>query len=1576
MPVELGFVNVANGNLHMEIPLAGPAQRGSLQVGERLVYDSRIWKIDDTGTWSPTNVPNAQLGWRFLSGAESGAAAQIGVSHRCDTINPTTYTVFTGFTWTQPDGTVRNFSPILTERDPNLCDTGNIPNSDALADDGSGYHMYVTNFTSKRVVAPDGTQVYPTWQDANGNSFSTDGNGNLIDTLGRTPVAKSSDASHNYYDILTSKGTTQRVTVNLNTYIVGTAFNQSGILEYSASLTAPASVQLPDGSIYQFGYDSYGELTSVTLPTGGTVSYAYNNFTDAYGNINRWINTRDSGGGHWVYSGPTVLPVSNCQAGSQQCQQVTVTKPSLDTTIYTFSMNNGAWNSLAQYNDHVSGSTLATINTTYDLSQVCNGCSGAGYVRAVTTTTTLSTVGGGSLTKQTQYSYDNPMYGNVTDIKQWNFYTGSPSPTPDRETVLAYSSSDPTYVAKNILNRPTDVITRQSGVQIAETKYVLDTATSLMSVTGIQNHDDTNFGTGNTSRGNVTQIQQWNGSAFINTATLTYDTTGQLQQSLDVTGANPTTFSYSDSFYNDNGANPPAAIAPPLPTNAYLTSVNLPIIGTQTIAYYLGSGNVAFATDQNNARTYSHYVDSLDRISQVSDAGGGWALFTYASQTQQDSYLSLTDTTPATTCTSCRHDQILLDSLGRMQQSIVVSDPDGQVKVDTTYDANSRVNSASNPYRSASDSTYGLTGMSYDGLDRVIKITEPDNGQPDNNVITTAYGPTAGSAAQLCGNGLGYPSVTTDEAGKKRQLWSDGFDRLIEVDEPDSAGNFTIATCYQYNASTASTQVVVTQRGGDPNSADWRVRTFNYDALGRLTTATTPESGTTSYFYTTAAGGFCAGAQSLVCRRTDARGITTTYSYDALNRITGKNYSDGTAVVTYSYDQSSYNGLTITNGKGRRTGMSDGSGQTAWSYDVMGRVLTKRQTIAPAGSGLTSMTNNISYTYNLDGSVATMTYPSGRTITYGYNNALQATSLVDNATSIYRNFVTNAHYAAPGALASATHGDGITDSNSFNKRVQPVSFLTTSSTQTLLSYSYSYDQSGHNNGSVVQMINNLTGTRNPGNNRSLAFTYDQLNRLQTAGTIAGAGTPWSTTYSYDAWGNLYQKSTTGPGEPSVGPLTVDVHNRLNTAAYTYDAAGNLTFDGKDHLNFDAENQVHPVSGLQYYYDGDGHRVAKSDGSRWWYDDAFNAISSADVSNTIKRDFIFFNGARIAYVSVSSGDSHYFLTDHLGSPHVIANGSGSVVSWEADYFPYGGEIPISNADNLSLLYLFTGYAYDSETGDYYADFREQSSTLGRFFSPDPVSGDPTDPQSWNMYSYVENDPINGTDPFGLCDPNSKDYDTCVEKHPSDLPRLGGQNCNIEGMPAPCSLAWNILSAGAGYPSELTPARGKYAGCYWGPNEELICPTFAPLRRLSSTLQSPSKDEVPQNPCNHAGRNPDPSAWAAIGAATKNNPLTTTYDFYKGFSIGGYLDAQPLASGNAIERAAYGNYVFGAYMSAAGFPLSVTLAGADAIAYKHKLSNPEQYKARAMDPTYGSLPAANVANITAGYNAQRNGTLCHK
>jgi len=96
---------------------------------------------------------------------------------------------------------------------------------------------------------------------------------------------------------------------------------------------------------------------------------------------------------------------------------------------------------------------------------------------------------------------------------------------------------------------------------------------------------------------------------------------------------------------------------------------------------------------------------------------------------------------------------------------------------------------------------------------------------------------------------------------------------------------------------------------------------------------------------------------------------------------------------------------------------------------------------------------------------------------------------------------------------------------------------------------------------------------------------------------------------------------------------------------------------------------------------------------------------------------------------------------------------------------------------------------------------------------------------------------------------------------------------------------------------------------------------------------------------------------------------------GWPKGKYLDAQPLASGNVFQNQAYGNYVFGVYMSGAGTSLNSALNDASAFALASGAYFTYRKNGYQMDPNYPLLPAANVANITNGWNAQANGTVCH-
>jgi RHS repeat-associated protein len=131
---------------------------------------------------------------------------------------------------------------------------------------------------------------------------------------------------------------------------------------------------------------------------------------------------------------------------------------------------------------------------------------------------------------------------------------------------------------------------------------------------------------------------------------------------------------------------------------------------------------------------------------------------------------------------------------------------------------------------------------------------------------------------------------------------------------------------------------------------------------------------------------------------------------------------------------------------------------------------------------------------------------------------------------------------------------------------------------------------------------------------------------------------------------------------------------------------------------------------------------------------------------LTAEYIFFNGKRIARRDLPSGTVHYYFSDHLGSTSVITNASGTVQE-ESDYYPFGGEIVITNSDPNT--YKFTGKERDSESGLDNFDFRYYSSSLGRFMKPDDslVYWDRSDPQSLNLYSYVENNPVSNTDPDG-------------------------------------------------------------------------------------------------------------------------------------------------------------------------------------------------------------------------------------
>src|SRR5260370_24726940 len=228
--------------------------------------------------------------------------------------------------------------------------------------------MSVTNYNKATILAPDGTQIFPRVEDTNGNFFSSDSNGNVIDTLGRTPVTKSINGNTTTYTVQKSDGGQQSYTVTAETINVATNFGVTGVTEYSGTLTVVQSVGLPDSTQYSFGYDSYGEINSVTLPTGATVTYGYSNFLDSLGGANRWVSSHKSGGGPWNYA---PLVVNQSSTPSSSCvQQMTHTKPSRYNAVYSFTIDNGARTGIVKFS---TASTFpanlhATVTITWNFS--------------------------------------------------------------------------------------------------------------------------------------------------------------------------------------------------------------------------------------------------------------------------------------------------------------------------------------------------------------------------------------------------------------------------------------------------------------------------------------------------------------------------------------------------------------------------------------------------------------------------------------------------------------------------------------------------------------------------------------------------------------------------------------------------------------------------------------------------------------------------------------------------------------------------------------------------------------------------------------------------------------------------------------------------------------------------------------------------------------------------------------------------------------------------------------------------------------------------------------------------------
>jgi RHS repeat-associated protein len=1045
-------------------------------------------------------------------------------------------------------------------------------------------------------------------------------------------------------------------TVNIHTHL-GYSPSPSTTTEFIRPEWMLQAIVLPNGTYWGFQYDSYdpsnptttglGQLTKLIYPTGGSVTYTYglvNGLCDTAlrgglapngVSIMTWIPTvatrtmNDASGnslGQWTYA------VSNVPYGR-------VISPTGELTVARLISDYSGCGAIDGGSDVYQGSTTSTT-LLKSTRKIYDGTLAPGYPQTlpnIVVEEDTSFANGSTSKVKYQHSAPQLFYsmactttgaetcsatrpaslplGGPT-VATYQDYNGSVLKTESTTYLWQYDTTN-AYFANNLITLPSQTqILDSFGNTVSSTSYAYDEAT-YSSANAHAGHATTVTQALYTSGTSPVTHTGWNASGM-KTYMLDPDANAGIPGHTNTSGH---TFDYNYGTGSCSGS---------LVTDTY-NALNQHVSGT----YDCNTGRLATYTDANSNTTSVSY-DAMGRLSNVIYPAvpiqGGQMANPVTSFNYNDSANTVTETvlaTPDPTQTTTA----IFDSFGREIHRSKSGTPNSTT-VDTTYDADGRVSTVSNPYYSTGDATYGITTYTYDALSRKVSQLQPDG----NSSLTWSYsGPTVDSF---------------DEAGVHMQHTSDALGRLVQVSElGTSSSPLSLSTSYVYDPLGNLRNVA--QSGGTGDTP--RNRSFVYDSLSRLTSSTNPETGTIGYTY---------DANSNLLTKTDARGITVTYSgYDGLNRPHYKNYSDGTLPVAYGYDGNIENGtplstfgLTSANSIGRLSIVSnDYNAATTYSYDAMGRVALQGTFLPSVNAwGLTT-----SASYDLAGNMTGLTYPDGHHIMQAFDSAgrLSSSNLVDiNGVSSTASYLQGVTYLPDGSPGVLTLGNGVQQSIAKNNRLQVQSLAVTDplTSATYISRDYCYVNcatgGSANNGNIWGITDTQNSTRTQG------FTYDPLNRIGSF-SLGGA---LNQQFQVDSFGNMSLMS--GGNPVSTFDAATNRISNLPCAASVagYDAAGNQLcstdqYGGIVQYSFDAESRISAITAqgsgtpfVNYIYGADGARVRKSnaDGTFTEYVD-FGGQPIAEKDQTgAWTDYIYADGKKIA--RVSSADYQFKISATLTS----------------------------------------------------------------------------------------------------------------------------------------------------------------------------------------------------------------------------------------------------------------------------------------------------------------------------------------
>lgn len=836
--------------------------------------------------------------------------------------------------------------------------------------------------------------------------------------------------------------------------------------QFVRTITMLQSIKLPNRTFWGFVYDSNtpntvptvsatpvstGNLLTLIYPTGGSVHYTYSapqGFCDSVRESGTTVGAvlhyplavvtrteEDAHGnvlGTWHYQ-TAAVDSNNNVTGS-------ILSPMNELTVTKFTASGVGCGYLDAGQDVYAGSAASGTplrSTSISYTSPSLGSGGlplADDERAHVITTTLNGTAASTATKSYANltfsvldcdSYGNNCSGTSTfsdpiGSETGTTYTDYGGGTLKTDQVTYEWQSNSSFLLENLLDSPAT----ESTVGSANTSSTTFT------------YDETNCsGAPGGARGLLTTVSRTNNAGAGPVTHFCWNSNGEKTAATDAKGY-VKTFAYSSSPITTTAGQSTTVSC----NGSMVTSTTNPLGQTVSGTYDCDGGLLASFTDANNQTTSVQYDDGMHRIQSITypsitawngQQGNPQTSFSYndSTNTVVESISAAPDPTRTTT--------VVFDGFGSETQRST-SSITGAINVDTTYDADHRVHTVSNPYVSTSDDSYGLTTFTYDALNRKTSQTHPDG-----TAFTWTY---SGNLVDIF-----------DELQRHTQQTTDALGRLVKVMEPDPYSKSpALETDYAYDA--LGNLWNVTQWGGANGSSGARVRTFTYNSLSQLLCTSNPENATASCS-TTPSGSYVAGTVGYtydldgnVSSKTDARGVTTNYGYDAGNRLLSRGYSGdstGTPWTCFQYDAlgASNNGIgrlakewTQNASLGSCPATMPSTGlqfvRSIQGYDPMGHVMSEQK--CTPGSCTVQSGPTLSYGYDLAGNIGQLTnsigFPGNNTLNFNYDAGAHLSSVVNQNTSYPSNIFTLQGYGGAGPLTWLL-GSNLSFTQDFNIRL-------------------------------------------------------------------------------------------------------------------------------------------------------------------------------------------------------------------------------------------------------------------------------------------------------------------------------------------------------------------------------------------------------------------------------------------------------------------------------------------------------------------------------------------------------------